>query len=346
MDAHGVCGIVTIRQCYFIPYHADFVAFKVIPYRISHFFIYINNSVSIIMVASVSMAAVLMNVAALIGVLCFGSTGHGAKRWLTFFNVTFQPSELCKITVPWVTAYCLTLKETMYNTFKLVATHCWLAILCILVPFILIAKQPDLGTALVVLASGLSVLFISGTARHMWLMCGIMGMVWMPLGWTHLHDYQKQRLTIFLNPSSDPMGNGYQILQSKIAIGSGGLLGHPLPQTTQAYLKFLPEYFNDLIFSASAEWWGLLGSVCLVLLYTWITLNGLHLAIRHQNVMQTLSIGGWSITFGLSAFVNISMACGLLPIVGVPLPLMSFGGTSLLVWSLMLGLIWVFSKDA
>jgi len=260
----------------------------------------------------------------LVIVLAVGTESKGAKRWLALGFFRFQPSELMKLAMPMMVAAFMH-GRTLPPRWT---TVMW-TLLIVFVPGALIIKQPDLGTALLVILAGILALFFSGWGWR-WIAGGgiVFGSV-MPLVWHFLRDYQKKRVLTFLDPESDPLGAGYHITQSKIAIGSGGLFGKGWLNGTQAHLDFLPESHTDFIFSVYAEEFGLLGVLLLLTLYLALTGRGLIIALRGQDTFQRLLAGSLSLTFFFYGFINIGMVIGLLPVVGVPLPLISYGGTSM-----------------
>jgi rod shape determining protein RodA len=259
----------------------------------------------------------------LVLVLVLGDTSKGAQRWLDF-GVRFQPSELMKLAMPLMVASFLHGRALPPRA----PTVLWTLAL-IGVPTGLIVVQPDLGTGMLVLCAGVFALYFGGWGWR-WIAAGIGGFAaaaW-PL-WHSLHDYQRQRVLTFLDPESDPLGAGYHITQSKIAIGSGGLFGKGWMNGTQAHLEFLPESHTDFVFAVYAEEFGLLGVLLLLVLYLAIMGRGLVIASRGQDTFQRLLAGALSLTFFLYVFINMGMVLGLLPVVGVPLPMISFGGTSM-----------------
>jgi rod shape determining protein RodA len=257
-------------------------------------------------------------------VMINGEIGKGAQRWLDFGIVRFQPSELMKLAVPMMVAWFLherPLPPTLGQLFVIV--------LIVAVPALLIAKQPDLGTALLVIAAGGLTILLAGISWRIISFATVSGLVAAPLLWQVMHDYQRARVLTFLNPESDPLGTGYNIIQSKIAIGSGHWFGKGWLNGTQAHLEFLPERSTDFIFAVMAEEFGLLGLVLLLTLYLVIVGRGLYIAAEAQDTYTRLLAGSISLTFFFYVFVNAGMVSGLLPIVGVPLPLVSAGGTSM-----------------
>ena len=260
----------------------------------------------------------------LIAVLLVGEEGKGAQRWLNLGVVRFQPSELMKIAVPLLVAAYLA-ERPLPPTFSRL-TVCFLMVV---IPALLIAKQPDLGTALLIASSGLIVIFLSGISWKLIISFLLAAASALPVLWYAMHDYQRQRVLTFLNPESDPLGSGYHIIQSKIAIGSGGLFGRGWLEGTQSQLAFLPERSTDFIFSVIAEEFGLVGVGLLLLLYLAIAGRGLYIASQAQSSFARLLAGSISLTFLVYVIVNVGMVTGLLPVVGVPLPLVSYGGTSM-----------------
>ncbi len=260
----------------------------------------------------------------LIAVLALGQIGKGAQRWLELGSFRFQPSEMIKITTPMMIAWYLSLHPTLPKT-----KHVLGAVFLILLPTLLIAKQPDLGTAILVASSGAAVLFFAGLSW--WLIFGIVLLIsaLTPILWHFMHDYQRARVLTFLNPEADPLGRGYHIIQSKIAIGSGGIYGKGWQGSTQSELDFLPESSTDFIFAVFAEEFGLFGCMGLLTLYLLVIARCLFIASQVQDTYSRLLSGSLAFTFFVYVFVNIGMVIGVLPVVGVPLPLISYGGTSI-----------------
>lgn len=257
-------------------------------------------------------------------VLVLGYHSKGAQRWLVIGPLRFQPAELMKLGMPLAIAAYLHVKSLPPSVWTTLS-----ALAIILVPVGLIALQPDLGTAVLVLAAGVLALYFGGL-RWRWVALAL-GLVAAaaPMLWLHLHDYQRERLMIFLNPELDPLGAGYHITQSKIAIGSGGLWGKGWLMGTQAKLDFLPEAHTDFVFSVYGEELGLIGACVLLTLYIAIVARCLVIAMRGQDTFQRLLAAALGMTFFIYVFINIGMVIGLLPVVGVPLPLVSYGGTAM-----------------
>jgi rod shape determining protein RodA len=260
----------------------------------------------------------------LVAVLVFGQVGKGAQRWLDLGIVRFQPSEMVKLAVPLMIAWYLAEKRLPPSWQRLT-----MAAAMIVVPVLLIAKQPDLGTSLLVASAGIFVLFLAGIS---WRLIGVLmvgAAAAAPAAWYLMRDYQRQRVLTFLDPEKDPLGTGYHIIQSKIAIGSGGMYGKGWLNGTQSQLDFLPERHTDFIFAVLSEEFGLTGVLMLMALYLFIIARGLYIATRAQDTFTRLLAGSLTLVFFVYLFVNTGMVTGLLPVVGVPLPLVSYGGTSL-----------------
>lgn len=266
----------------------------------------------------------LAGLALLVAVLIFGVVGKGAQRWLDLGFFRFQPAEIMKLAVPILVAAYIAERPLPPNFFRMLV-----ALLIIAVPTLLIARQPDLGTAVLIASSGLIVIFLAGISWKVIISFFALASAATPVLWHLMHDYQRRRVLTFMNPESDPLGAGYHIIQSKIAIGSGGLTGRGWLQGTQSHLEFLPERSTDFIFAVMAEEFGLLGVGLLLTLYLLITARGLYIAGQAQTTFARLLAGSISLTFLVYVFVNVGMVTGLLPVVGVPLPLISYGGTSM-----------------
>ncbi|MEM9303287.1 MAG: rod shape-determining protein RodA [Pseudomonadota bacterium] len=256
--------------------------------------------------------------------------GRGAQRWLDLGVIRFQPSELLKLTVPMMLAWYLHRQSIPPRFIDLLACLALIAL-----PAWLIFKQPDLGTALLVAISGGGVLFLAGLQWRTIAALGLLAAAASPVLWYFLHDYQKSRVMMFLNPEADPLGRGWNIIQSKIAVGSGGLTGKGWQAGTQSHLDFLPESRTDFILAVLAEEFGLIGVLGLLALYLWIIARCLTLASLGKDTYGRLLAGSLTLVFFVYVMVNAGMISGLLPVVGVPLPLVSYGGTS--VVSLLAG---------
>ena len=270
----------------------------------------------------------------LITVLVFGNIGQGARRWfdLGFFHL--QPSEIMKLVTPMMLAYYFNSKTLPPRTKPL-----FFSLVFLILPTILTAKQPDLGTAIIIGISGLYVLLLAGIDWRLFFILLALSTFSTPLFWYFMRDYQKERVLTFLNPSRDPMGNGYHIIQSKIALGSGGLFGKGWLHGTQSHLQFLPSRATDFIFAVSGEELGFIGCLILLTIFLAVFIRCLYISNKAQDTYSRLLSGSLSLTFILSALVNIGMVVGILPVVGVPLPLISYGGSSIITTMAGFGII-------
>ena len=275
-----------------------------------------------------------VGLALLIAVMVMGKIGKGAQRWLDLGFFRFQPSEIMKLAVPMMAAWYVDRKPLPINVKSLCITA-----LFIFIPAILIAKQPDLGTAIMVIAAGLCVIFLAGIHWRIMLFISLAIGLTAPLLWHVMHDYQKQRIITLLNPEQDPLGTGYHIIQSKIAIGSGGAFGKGWLAGSQSHLNFLPEHATDFIFAVGSEEFGFVGSTILMVFMVLISLRSLHIARHAQTCFTRLLAASLAMTFFLSAFVNIGMVMGILPVVGIPLPLISYGGTAMVTFLASFGIL-------
>ncbi len=265
-----------------------------------------------------------------------GITGSGAQRWVDLWLFQLQPSEVMKIALIMALAryfHGLTLDEARRPSALLVPLFLMLA------PAALVLRQPDLGTALLLLISGTALLFVAGVRVWVFASTIAAGLAAIPVGWQFLHDYQKQRIFTFINPERDPLGAGYHILQSKIALGSGGVGGKGFLAGSQSHLNFLPEKQTDFVFTMLAEEFGLVGGLVLIGLYALILIYGIAISMRSTSHFGRLLGMGLTTTFFVYVFINIAMVTGLVPVVGVPLPLVSYGGTSMMTILIGFGLI-------
>jgi len=276
----------------------------------------------------------------LVLVLVAGDVGKGAQRWLDLYVIRFQPSEMMKLVTPLMLAWYLC--EKPYPP-KLSALFISLGL--VILPTILIARQPDLGTALLVAAAGVFVVFLGGLRWRILFGFLFSMLALIPVLWQFMRDYQKQRVLTLLNPESDPLGSGYHIIQSKIAIGSGGLYGKGWLNGTQSQLDFLPERTTDFIYAVFAEEFGLMGAIVLLSLYAFIIIRGLYIATKAKDSFGRLLAGSLSLTFFVYLFVNVGMVSGILPVVGVPLPLVSYGGTSMVTLMAGFGMLMSISTN-
>ncbi|WP_074011982.1 peptidoglycan glycosyltransferase MrdB [Candidatus Sodalis sp. SoCistrobi] len=265
----------------------------------------------------------------------FGQISKGAQRWLDLGIIRFQPSEIAKIAVPLMVARFIN-RDSCPPSLKNTA----IALVLIFVPTLLVAAQPDLGTAILIAASGLFVLFLSGMSWKLIAVAALLVAAFIPVLWFFLmHDYQRDRVMMLLDPETDPLGAGYHIIQSKIAIGSGGLSGKGWLHGTQSQLEFLPERHTDFIFAVLGEELGLIGVLVLLALYLGVIIRGLVIAARAQNTFGRVMAGGLMLILFVYVFVNIGMVSGILPVVGVPLPLVSYGGSALIVLMAGFGIV-------
>ncbi|MDO7086062.1 rod shape-determining protein RodA [Pseudocolwellia sp. AS88] len=288
-----------------------------------------------------AVAMFIVGLLMLICVLLFGHVGKGAQRWLDLGFMKFQPSEVMKLVVPITIAWFLSQYDLPAKI-----SHIVIAFILVLLPTLLIAKQPDLGTSLLIASSGIFVIFLAGASLRLIGVCVGLASAFAPILWFFLmQDYQKQRVLTFLNPEQDPLGSGYHIIQSKIAIGSGGIHGKGWLQGTQSQLEFLPERHTDFIFAVFSEEFGLIGVSILFAVYLAIVIRGLYIAINAQQAFTKLLAGSLTLTFFVYVFVNIGMVSGLLPVVGVPLPLVSYGGTSMVTLMAGFGMIMAISTN-
>lgn len=270
----------------------------------------------------------------LIIVLIMGHIGKGAQRWLNMGFFHFQPAELMKLAIPLVLSWYYQRVHLPLTMRSVIIT-----LPIIFIPAVLTAKQPDLGTAILLVIAGSSVLFLAGLSWRIIMSTLTFFAMSVPFIWYLLHDYQRQRVLTFLNPESDPLNAGYHIIQSKIAIGSGGLFGKGWLNGTQSSLHFLPEHSTDFIFAVCGEEFGFVGSLILITLYILIVARGFYITINAQDTFTRLLAGSITFTFFVSFFINMGMVTGILPVVGIPLPLVSYGGSSLVTILLSFGIL-------
>jgi rod shape determining protein RodA len=270
----------------------------------------------------------------LLAVLAIGVIGKGAQRWLHLGILKFQPAEIMKLAVPMMLSWYLARGNLPPTLLRLA-----LAFLMMAVPAFMIIKQPDLGTALLVFGAGTFVLFFAGMRWRVILILLAVIAVAAPFAWHHLHDYQQQRVLTLFDPEADPLGTGYHTIQSMIAVGSGGIYGKGWLNSSQAHLDYLPESSTDFIFAVFAEEFGLIGSLLLVSIYTLVVARGMLIAYLAKDTFTRLLAGSLSFTFFLYFFVNMGMVTGILPIVGIPLPLMSYGGSSIVTVMAAFGIL-------
>lgn len=293
----------------------------------------------------------LLGVGLLIAVAIFGITKKGAKRWVNV-GVVIQPSEILKIAMPLMLAWWFQKREGQLRPLDFIVAGLLLA-----VPVGLIMKQPDLGTSLLVMAAGLAVIFFAGLSWKLIIppfVIAVVGIVLLiafePMlcaegyRWAVLHDYQQQRICTLLDPTKDPLGKGFHIIQGMIAIGSGGIFGKGFMQGTQTHLEFIPERTTDFIFAAYSEEFGLLGNLFLIFAFIFLVLRGLAIALEAPTLFSRLLAGAVTMIFFTYAFVNMGMVSGILPVVGVPLPFISYGGTAMVTLGMALGILMSISK--
>jgi rod shape determining protein RodA len=291
-------------------------------------------------------------VALLVAVAVFGVTKKGAKRWVNV-GVVIQPSEILKIAMPLMLAWWFQKREGQLRPMDFV-----FAGLLLIVPIGLIVKQPDLGTAILVLVAGVSVMFFAGLSWKLILPPLVIGLTAAVLlvafeprlcadgvRWPLMHDYQQQRICTLLDPGRDPLGKGFHIIQGMIAIGSGGVFGKGFMQGTQTHLEFIPERTTDFIFAAYSEEFGLLGNLALIAGFVFLVLRGLAIALEASTVFSRLLAGSITMIFFTYAFVNMGMVSGILPVVGVPLPFISYGGTAMATLGMGLGILMSIAKS-
>jgi rod shape determining protein RodA len=276
----------------------------------------------------------MLGIALLVAVALLGDVRNGARRWLNLSVTSIQPSEMMKIAMPLMLAWYFQKRETVLGLGDYAV-----AAALLLLPIALIAKQPDLGTALLVAAAGFYVIYLAGISWKILIGMAVAGLASMPVAWSVLHDYQRRRILTLIDPSADPLGSGYHIIQSTIAVGSGGIAGKGWLNGTQTHLEFIPERATDFIFAVFSEEFGLIGNCLLLILYLALIARGLMIAANAPTFFSRLLAGAIVLTFFTYAFVNMGMVSGILPVVGVPLPLVSYGGTALVTLFLGIGIL-------
>jgi len=277
-------------------------------------------------------------VSLLIAVAVFGIIKNGSRRWINL-GMVVQPSEIMKIAMPLMLAWYFQQREGHLRWREFIV-----AALILILPVAFILKQPDLGTATLVLAAGLSVIFLAGLSWRIIAGAGALGLASLPLVWSSLHDYQRERVMTLLDPTTDPLGKGFHIIQSTIAVGSGGITGKGWFKGTQAHLEFIPERTTDFIFAVFSEEFGLIGCTVLLMLYLLFFVRGLMIAANAPTFFTRLLAGSITTIFFTYAFVNMGMVSGILPVVGVPLPMMSYGGTALVTLGFGAGILMSISR--
>lgn len=282
-------------------------------------------------------------VIALVGVELLGAVSGGSRRWLDLGVIRLQPSELMKPAIVLAVArfYAL-LPPTQTRTF----TAIWPAAVLILVPAALVMLQPDLGTAMMIVAGGITVTFLAGLPLRLYVGALLAIAAAGPIAFSLMHDYQRNRVLIFLNPESDPLGKGYHIAQSKVAIGSGGVFGKGFLQGTQSHLDYLPEAHTDFVFATMAEEWGLLGGLFLIIAFFLLIRWGMRVAGRARSRFGRLTAAGLATTIFFYVAINLMMVMGLAPVVGIPLPLVSYGGSAVMTVMLCLGILMSIDRES
>ena len=333
------CLLFTILVGLFVLYSASGQNFE----RVSAQLVNIAIALSIMWLAAniqpqllerVAVPVYLLGVILLIGVALFGDISHGARRWLDLGITKIQPSEIMRIAAPMMLAWFFSRHEASPRVIDFV-----IAAVLLLIPVALIMKQPDLGTALLISASGFFVIFLAGLSWRFIIGGGVLIGALAPIFWSLLHDYQRKRIEILIDPSQDPLGAGYHTIQATIALGSGGMSGKGWLNGSQSQLDFLPERTTDFIFAVFGEEFGMAGNLMLLVLFTLIIGRGLMIAAQAKSTFTRLLAGSITLTFFTYAFVNMGMVSGILPVVGVPLPLISYGGTSMVTLLLGFGIL-------
>jgi rod shape determining protein RodA len=331
--------MLLIAVGFIILYSASNQQLKMMEYQFAHFIIgmialFILAQISPITLKRYAPWIYLLGLICLFVVLVIGHIGKGGQRWLHLGFIRFQPAEIMKLAIPLTLAWYLdrfVLPLSLKNAF--------IPLALILVPTIITAKQPDLGTAILLFMGGAAVLFLAGISWRILVTSFALFLASLPFIWYLLYDYQKHRVLTFLDPEKDPLGKGYHIIQSKIAIGSGGLFGKGWLHGTQSNLHFLPEHTTDFIFAVASEEFGFIGGLILLMLYMLIVCRGLYITIHAQDTFCRLLAGSITFVFFVSFFINIGMVSGILPVVGIPLPLISYGGTAMVTMLANFGIL-------
>ncbi|PKO25451.1 MAG: rod shape-determining protein RodA [Betaproteobacteria bacterium HGW-Betaproteobacteria-8] len=333
------CILLTLLLGLFVLYSAsgeswDRIGAQVTNISIALFLMWLAANIPPQHLERIALPLYILGLLLLLGVALFGEITNGARRWLDLGIARIQPSELMKIAVPMMLAWYFAKREESLQLADYAIAATFLAI-----PAAFILKQPDLGTTLLIMGSGIFVIYLAGFSWKLILALSVGAAALAPVFWTLLHDYQRRRIEILFDPQQDPLGSGYHTIQASIAIGSGGLAGKGWLNGTQSQLDFIPERTTDFILAVFGEEFGLLGNLLLLLLFTLIIGRGLIIAAQAQNTFCRLLAGSITLTFFTYAFVNIGMVSGILPVVGVPLPLISYGGTSLVTLLLGFGIL-------
>ena len=333
------CLLFTMLVGLFVLYSAsgqsfDRVSAQLVNIAIALSFMWLIANIQPQHLERVAPALYIIGVLLLIAVDVFGHVSHGAQRWLNLGIIKIQPSEIMRIAAPMMLAWFFAKREvsTRMSDFAIAA-------LMLIIPVGLIMKQPDLGTSLLISASGFFVIFLAGLSWKFLLGGAVSVGALMPIFWSLLHDYQRKRIEILIDPTQDPLGAGYHTIQATIALGSGGVTGKGWLNGTQAQLDFLPERTTDFIFAVFGEEFGLAGNLILLVLFSLIIARGLVIASQAKSTFSRLLAGSITLTFFTYAFVNMGMVSGILPVVGVPLPLISYGGTSMVTLLIGFGIL-------
>ena len=287
----------------------------------------------------VAVPSYIISVILLIIVLFFGVSSHGAKRWINL-GIKFQPSEICKVSVPLMICYYFHIKNNYIKYYDYLV-----AIILIMIPSLLIIKQPDLGTGVLVISSGILVIFYSGIRWRVIIWNIIAIILSAPIIWHFLYDYQKYRVMTLINPQLDKLGKGYHIIQGIIGIGSGGMVGKGYLDGTQIHLDFIPEKNTDFVASVIAEEFGYIGIVIVLTLYMILILRCIGVMKNAKDIYSQSLVGSLTLSFCLYVFINMGMVAGIVPVVGVPLPFISYGGTSTIVTAIQFGIILLIAKE-
>ncbi|MDP2912446.1 MAG: rod shape-determining protein RodA [Candidatus Omnitrophota bacterium] len=331
----GLLSIYSATQAKGLPLAESYVARQASWMAVGIILLAIVINISYQKFVDLSYPLYFINVVLLILVLAIGHVRGGAQRWFSLGGFAFQPSEFIKLNLILVIANYVGMKRASMGGLRDIVIPCIL----LFIPFALVILQPDLGTALILLPVFFSILFIGGAGSKYLIAMISLGILSLPFFWGLLREYQRQRLLVFLNPNIDPLGAGYTIIQSKIAVGSGGLLGKGWLAGTQNQLNFLPERHTDFIFSVVGEEWGLLGAIVLTFLYFIIVKKAFTIASLTTDIYGKAIAVGIGVMIALQVIINVGMTIGLMPVVGIPLPLVSYGGSSLITTLIAIGLL-------
>ena len=303
-------------------------------FAVAAFVMFVFASIPPVLLMKFAAPVYALGVLLLVGVELFGVTVKGAQRWLNLGVVTIQPSEIMRLALPLMLAWYFHRREGQIRTLDFIVAATLVA-----VPVVLIMHQPDLGTALLVLAAGFFVIFFAGLPWKWLIAMGLAGLAFLPVAWTLMHDYQRQRVLTLIDPMTDPLGKGFHTLQAMIAIGSGGVFGKGWMQGTQTHLEFIPERTSDFIFAVYSEEFGLVGNIVLLALFLALVVRALSIALGAATLFGRLLAGAIALIIFTYCFVNMGMVSGILPVVGVPLPFMSYGGTALVTLGMACGML-------